>query len=106
MKYSRGSKGYFYKISVDGTKTRISKEAYLRGIKKNPIIKKNVSPRHNIKTYSNLEEKECRQYLADKIKINMEEFESGKFVSRSQALAISYSQVKKKYPNCTKYFKY
>ena len=47
----------------------------------------------------------CKELLKEKIKINMEEWKSGKFVSQKQALAVSYSQIKKKYPGCRRFFK-
>jgi len=42
----------------------------------------------------------CRKALSKKIAINMDEFKHGRFVSRAQAIAVSYSQVKKHYPKC------
>ena len=46
----------------------------------------------------------CRQYLNDKIKINMKEYKQGLFSNRKQAIAVSYSQITKKYPHCKKTF--
>lgn len=48
--------------------------------------------------------KECKKRLSNKIIINMEEYKSGRYKSRQQALAVSYSQIKKKYPSCNRYF--
>ena len=42
----------------------------------------------------------CKKYLQDKIKINMNEYKSGRYSSRSQAIAVSYSQIFKKHPRC------
>jgi len=42
----------------------------------------------------------CRSYLQKKIKKNMAEYKSGRYSSRAQAVAVSYAQVKKKYPSC------
>jgi hypothetical protein len=42
----------------------------------------------------------CRSYLQKKIKKNMAEYKSGRYSSRAQAVAVSYAQVKKKYPAC------
>lgn len=50
-------------------------------------------------------EKRCKKLLKNKIKINMHEMKEGKFKHRGQALAVSYSQIKKKCPECKKYFK-
>jgi D-Tyr-tRNAtyr deacylase len=44
----------------------------------------------------------CREYLSAKIKKNMAEYKKGKYSSRMQAVAVSYSQVKKAHPNCTR----
>ncbi len=44
----------------------------------------------------------CKKYLQDKIRINMNEYKSGRYSSRSQAIAVSYSQVLKKHPKCKK----
>jgi hypothetical protein len=41
--------------------------------------------------------------LKKKIGINMSEYKSGMFVSRPQAIAVSYSQVRKSYPGCSKF---
>lgn len=47
----------------------------------------------------------CRKKLSAKIGININEYKQGRYKSPSQAVAVSYSQVKKKYPDCTKYLK-
>ena len=44
----------------------------------------------------------CRKYLQDKISINIDEYKTGRYSSRSQAIAVSYSQVLKKHPKCKK----
>jgi len=46
---------------------------------------------------------ECKKQLSKKIATNIREFKKGKFVSRSQAIAVSYSQIKKEYPKCKKW---
>ena len=38
--------------------------------------------------------------LKKKIKINMREYNNGKYANRKQAIAVAYSQIKKKYPQC------
>jgi hypothetical protein len=48
--------------------------------------------------------KKCNNLLKDKIKINMIELKQGKYKSRGQAIAVSYSQIKKENPKCKKYF--
>jgi len=47
----------------------------------------------------------CKKRVSDKIRINMDEYKQGKFSSRQQAIAVSYSQVSKKYPYCRRYLK-
>ena len=49
-------------------------------------------------------ERTCKDLLKDKVGINMGEFEDDRFVSRKQAIAVAYSQVKKMKPSCSKYF--
>lgn len=44
----------------------------------------------------------CQEYLSAKIKKNMAEYKKGRYSSRMQAVAVSYSQVKKAHPNCKK----
>ena len=45
----------------------------------------------------------CQNLLKKKISINMKEYNAGKFVSRPQAVAVSYSQVRKSFPGCNKF---
>lgn len=47
----------------------------------------------------------CTQLLKNKISKNMKEYKEGRYASRQQALAVSYSQVKKSSPHCKRYFK-
>lgn len=42
----------------------------------------------------------CKTKLKNKIKINLDEYKKGRYVSRAQAVAVSYAQIKKKYPKC------
>lgn len=104
MKYVRASNGYFYKVYASGLKTRISRAEYMK--KKSTQNTRGVS-RRTSKSRSNsinsLETK-CKAYLQKKIRENLKEFEAGKFVSRSQAIAVSYSQTLKKYPSCEQIF--
>ena len=44
----------------------------------------------------------CRDRLKNKIRINMHEYKSGRYKSRQQAIAVSYSQIRKMYPQCIK----
>ena len=42
----------------------------------------------------------CKKYLQKKIGININEFKNGLYVSKSQAIAVAYSQVLTKHPSC------
>lgn len=42
----------------------------------------------------------CKNALKEKIKINMREYNNGKYANRKQAIAVAYSQIYKKYPQC------
>ena len=44
----------------------------------------------------------CRQRLSKKIAKNMREYKKGRYQFPQQAIAVSYSQVKKKYPHCSR----
>jgi hypothetical protein len=44
----------------------------------------------------------CKNLLKDKIKINMDEYKSGRFKSPQQAIAVSYAQIKKYHPRCVR----
>ena len=47
----------------------------------------------------------CKSYLKNKIKINMKEYKTGRYVSPKQAIAVSYSQTLKSHPRCKKILK-
>jgi hypothetical protein len=47
----------------------------------------------------------CNQALRKKIRLNMDEYKKGRYSSRQQALAVSYSQIKKSSPYCRRYFR-
>ena len=47
--------------------------------------------------------KKCQQNVSKKIAINIDEFKEGRYVSKSQAIAVAYAQVKKRHPECAKY---
>lgn len=49
------------------------------------------------------EEKKCKKDFEEKKNINLAEYKNGKYISNSQAIAVTYSQVFKKEPNCKKY---
>ena len=47
----------------------------------------------------------CKNLLKKKVEKNLKEYVKGKYSSRSQAIAVSYSQVKKMSPSCSKVFR-
>lgn len=49
--------------------------------------------------------KKCTTYLSKKIAINIAEFHRGKYVSKPQAIAVAYSQVRTKHPACKRILK-
>jgi hypothetical protein len=66
---------------------------------------KRKTRRKTVKRRKLYSKKNCKSKLSRKIKINMKEYKSGRYKSRQQALAVSYSQIKKKYPRCKRFFK-
>jgi hypothetical protein len=49
--------------------------------------------------------KVCQEMVSAKIKVNMDELKKGRYASPEQAIAVSISQVKDKYPRCKKFYK-
>ena len=47
----------------------------------------------------------CKKYLSAKIGKNIDEFYGGRYASKAQAIAVSYSQIRKKHPACKKVLK-
>ena len=93
-----------------------SKHAISRTSKRKTKISKKRTSKHKTKTNKkrtskrskrNLSKKFCRSKLSEKIRINMREYKSGnkKIKSPLQAIAIAYSQIKKKYPKCSRSLK-
>jgi hypothetical protein len=70
--------------------------------KRKSVRRKSKSKRKTSKRVSRkrLSKLECLDLLKSKIGINMREFPN-----RKQAIAVSYSQVKKYQPNCARFFK-
>ena len=95
------------KISSLRSKTRKRGKNRKRSVKKRQTKKKQLRSRTKKRNYSKSHPKKdkCYKYLKSKIKINMSEYKRGRYSSRQQALAVSYSQTKKKYPGCSRYFK-
>jgi len=47
----------------------------------------------------------CKNLLKKKVSINIKEYRKGRYKSRSQAIAVAYSQVKKSNQSCKKVFR-
>lgn len=45
----------------------------------------------------------CKTYLEQKIALNLAEYKKGNYVSRQQAIAVAYKQVKKEHPQCKRF---
>lgn len=60
---------------------------------------------NNVKYWKILKslEKKCLQNFNKKLGTNLGEYKKGRYTSYKQALAITYSQVLKKQPKCSKY---
>ncbi len=91
------------------TKKRSNRRRSPHKSKKRSPRKNRRSPRKNRRSprrRSNrgMTKEKCNSYLQGKIKKNMGEYKNGRYASRQQAIAVSYSQVKKKYPACSRYF--
>ena len=78
------------------SRTKVSRRSLPRRVK---------SPRKRSRNEPRKTKSRCQSYLKRKIKTNMNEYKKGRFSSRAQALAVSYSQTKKKLPYCSRYLK-
>ena len=62
------------------------------------------TPRKKIKSSSThhgkKSKKQCKDLLQKKIRINILEFKKGRWKSPKQAVAVSYSQIRKRFPEC------
>jgi len=61
-------------------------------------LKKGKTPRK--KTPAKKSKKQCKDLLQKKIRINISEFKKGRWKSPKQAVAVSYSQIRKRFPEC------
>ena len=83
------------------TSPRKQKKTYKKSPRKSMKRSYKKSPRKSlIRTKS-----ACNQALRKKIRLNMDEYKKGRYSSRQQALAVSYSQIKKSSPYCRRYFR-
>lgn len=51
-------------------------------------------------SYGKKSKKECKDLLQKKIRINILEYKKGRWKSPKQAVAVSYSQIRKQFPEC------
>lgn len=61
-------------------------------------LKKGKTPRK--KTSTKKSKKQCKDLLQKKIRINISEYKKGRWKSPMQAVAVSYSQIRKRFPEC------
>lgn len=59
--------------------------------------KRKISKRKSRKRRSRRTYMSCKSKLKQKIRINIREY---KYANNKQAIAVAYSQIKKKYPQC------
>lgn len=52
-----------------------------------------------------IKKSECINFFHYKISKNMKEYELGRWISRPQAIAVSYSETTQIYPKCSRYLK-
>ena len=109
-----GRKNKVKKLKTKNKKVKSkSKNKKSKSKSKNKSKSKSKSKNKKVKSKSKTKSKkmsvkktieQCKKELQKKIRINMNEYKSGKYKSPKQAIAVSYSQIKKKYPSCKKYF--
>ena len=100
-KYTKKSKKKSKKkksVKKSKNKKSVKKSKKKKTVKKS---KKKKSVKKSKTKTSKYTKKKCQSLLSKKIKLN-----SRKFSNHKQAIAVSYSQIKKKYPRCKKHFKY
>jgi hypothetical protein len=97
-----GGKGY----SRDELSSMYERSRRVKSPKKahSPKRSRRSIHKRSIKTRSPLE-RECIQRVRSKISINMKEYKEGRFTSPKQAIAVSYSQVRKSSPKCARYIR-
>lgn len=88
----------YFKVKISGVKVKDKKSPV-----RSPAKRSYRSPAK--RSYRSALKKSCKERLKDKIKENMKEWKSGKYSSQKQALAVSYSQIKKMFPNCKRHLK-
>lgn len=83
--------------------SKMYKKKYAASIKKETKTKElGRSLRRKPRKFS---KKVCGSLVRDKISANMDEYRKGRWTSPAQAIAVSYSQVNKRYPKCKKFLR-
>jgi hypothetical protein len=83
------------------SKSRKGNRKSRKSIKRRSSRQRRSSKKSYCKKMSPLSRR-CKNALKKKVEINIKEYKKGRYVSRAQAVAVSYSQIKKKYPKCSR----
>jgi SMC interacting uncharacterized protein involved in chromosome segregation len=89
----KGNDGHMWTVVADKNQRRRWAKSATRSRSRSTSVKK----RRDVKGL-------CKKRLQKKIETNIKEYEMGKYQSRAQAIAVSYAQVNKSFPECRKYF--
>lgn len=81
------------------------KRRCLYGVKKSGECKKKPGPKKGSRRRRYITSARCKAALHDKIMVNMREYKNGRYSRSAQAIAVSYSQIGRKYPSCKRYLK-
>jgi len=93
-----------FDFEVYSNSTKRKKQSKRRSRRRSRRQSRRISRRRARRQSMRSKRRSCKKLLSDKIAINMREYKAGRYVSRPQALAVSYSQIRKKYPRCSKSF--
>ena len=104
--YGTGTGGY--RRHVGTRKRRATKRRSRKQRSRKSSSKKKSSKKRRSRKKRSSKKKsvgKCKQLLRDKIRVNMDEYKAGRWPSRSQAIAVSYSQVMKAHPACRRWLR-
>lgn len=92
------------------TSVRKSNKLRIKKSRKQKSVRKRRSMKHSRKRRSRRKSRSrkrqymtvsrCKELLKNKIRVNMIEYNNGKYANRKQAIAVAYSQVTRNYPQC------
>jgi hypothetical protein len=98
-----------YKMYADAKERKIKEEEEALKLKDQVLrlekMKKRVEKDFSAKSRKSRKSGKCKEYLNKKIAINISEYKMGKYKSPAQAVAVAYSQVRKKHPSCRRVIK-